>query len=116
MRRSTSTPTPFDGLRALTPSRYSLQLIAMTLVACTTGSPASSAPSVGATASPSATPSINPPTPSAGPALVTPTMVDVAGAIRLDVRPFADWVSVTEGSAWVAVGRAVKHNASGNHT
>ena len=34
--------------------------------------------------------------------------MDEAGATKLTVRPFADWVAVTEGSAWVTVGRAVQ--------
>ena len=43
----------------------------------------------------------------ASPSLVPTEDIEAAGATRLTVMPFADWVVTTDGSAWVAVGEAV---------
>ncbi len=54
--------------------------------------------------------------PSSGPALVPAQDIEEAGATRLTVRPFADWVVTAGGDAWVAVGEAVKQFAGADGT
>jgi YVTN family beta-propeller protein len=50
----------------------------------------------------------------ASPSLVPAQDIEAAGAARLTVTPFADWVVMADGSAWVAVGEAVKQLDGGN--
>jgi YVTN family beta-propeller protein len=90
-----------------------LVTLAIVAMACASD-PASAPPSSVAPASASASPAPTvtaavPATPSATPrpSFLPAESIDAAGGVRLTVRPFADWIVVADGSAWVAVGEAV---------
>jgi YVTN family beta-propeller protein len=86
--------------------------LAFAATACAGGSTGpstltSTAPSLAASATPVVTPAATAIlTASPGPSFQPTELID-AGSTRLTVRPFADWVVVTDEAAWVAVGEAV---------
>lgn len=90
-----------------------LVVLVLALVGCATGAGTSPGDSSRTSAPPEGSASAGSlssasASPAATPSLVAPLTIDEAGATKLTVRPFADWVAVSDGFAWVAVGNAVK--------
>lgn len=75
----------------------------------TSTEPATAPPTTAPTTAPAPTPPTTPP-----PSLLPAQPIDEAGASRLTVGAFADWIVAAEGDAWVAIGSSVRRLAGAN--